>query len=114
MQTSVISYLKLVDYTIRIYCPRLPFPFSRTDKETISATGNATIAGNTGLDTWNNAQFLYIYCIIFVLTATFSIAKMQLLYLTCLNSSTDIHKSLFAAILRAPMRFFEVNSSGEY
>ena len=44
----------------------------------------------------------------FILTALRAAAMFQI----CLNASVAVHRQLFAAIMRAPMRFFELNSVG--
>ncbi len=42
-----------------------------------------------------------------------SLLKYQLFYRICLNSAQSLHTGLFAAILRAPLRFFEQHSVGK-
>lgn len=56
---------------------------------------------------------IWIYCGIigglFVVSLMRSVGFFQM----CMSASVNLHKRLFAGILRAPMRFFEVNSVGK-
>jgi len=57
--------------------------------------------------------FLWIYCGIILLLFVVSIARFQAMAQTFTNTSFALHNSLFNAVLRAPMRFFELNSPGK-
>ena len=43
----------------------------------------------------------------------FNVLRMLMLLCLSLNASRVLHNKMFAAILRAPIRFFDTNPSGE-
>ena len=55
---------------------------------------------------------LYVYTGLILGSIIMSTAKNVLFYKICMNASKNLHNSMFACMLRAPMRFFDVNPSG--
>jgi len=56
--------------------------------------------------------FILVYAVLTLGVLIFSAARVVVVYISCLNSSAAVHTRLFSAMIRAPMRFFEVNSVG--
>lgn len=57
---------------------------------------------------------IYVYTAFIVGSITMSIAKNLMFYKICMNASRRLHDTMFARLLRAPMRFFDVNPSGKF
>ncbi|XP_032455220.1 multidrug resistance-associated protein 4 [Nasonia vitripennis] len=55
---------------------------------------------------------LYVYSILIIGSIVMSTAKNIVFYKICMNASKNLHNTMFACLLRAPMRFFDVNPSG--
>ncbi|XP_058803038.1 ATP-binding cassette sub-family C member 4 isoform X2 [Phymastichus coffea] len=55
---------------------------------------------------------IYVYTVLILGSILMSIAKNVLFYKICMNASRKLHDTMFARLLRAPMRFFDVNPSG--
>ena len=57
---------------------------------------------------------LGIYGAITVASIIINFIRITLFYLICINASRVLHNRMFGAIIRAPIRFFDSNSSGTY
>ncbi|GLH03562.1 ATP-binding cassette sub-family C member Sur [Gryllus bimaculatus] len=55
---------------------------------------------------------LYIYGAVVLGCVLLTIARSMLFYKMCMNASMRLHDTMFAAILRGAMRFFDTNPSG--
>ena len=56
---------------------------------------------------------LGVYGGITVISIALNFLRTVMFYLICLNASKVLHNRMFAAIIRVPMRFFDINPSGE-
>ncbi|OXU18927.1 hypothetical protein TSAR_000783 [Trichomalopsis sarcophagae] len=56
---------------------------------------------------------LIIYGCILLGCVITAVCKSLLFYKICMNSSTNIHNQMFSCVLRAPMRFFDKQTSGQ-
>ena len=54
-----------------------------------------------------------IYAAITVASIILNFIRSALFYLVCVNASRVLHNRMFGAIIRAPVRFFDTNPSGE-
>ncbi|XP_014219727.1 multidrug resistance-associated protein 4-like [Copidosoma floridanum] len=76
--------------------------------------------GNSTFDTekYETAKYLdrdtalYVYTGLIVGTIVWTVARNALFFKICMNASKSLHNGMFASILRAPMRFFDINPSG--
>ena len=57
-------------------------------------------------------QWIGIYGAILAATVSITVLKGLFAFITCLNSSRNLHNKMFSAILRAPMLFFDTNPIG--
>lgn len=57
-------------------------------------------------------QYLYIYTILIVVVLYLVFQRALALFYFCLKASRRIHEKLFNSVTRAPMYFFNKNSSG--
>lgn len=55
---------------------------------------------------------MLVYTSLILGTIILSIAKNLLVYKICMTASKNLHNRMFASLLRAPMRFFDLNPSG--
>ncbi|KAJ8684127.1 hypothetical protein QAD02_019919 [Eretmocerus hayati] len=55
---------------------------------------------------------LYVYGALVLGSIIMSTAKNVVFYRICMNASKNLHDTMFASLLGAPMRFFDVNPSG--
>lgn len=55
---------------------------------------------------------VYIYCALVGTLFAVSLVRNTGFLNLCLNSSIELHRRLFHGVLRAPMRFFEINPAG--
>lgn len=60
----------------------------------------------------DNETALYVYSILILGSIIWSTAKNVVFYKISMNASKNLHDSMFSCLLRAPMRFFDVNPSG--
>ena len=58
--------------------------------------------------------YVEVYAGMLGLLLIVSLIRNQLLVLLGMNSSVKLHDSLFGAVIRAPMLFFETNSAGMF
>ena len=87
----------------------------RTDMESTegNVTESAVSAGPSLLLGLNESDYMWVYCGIIGALLLLSLVRYLMLWFLCLQSSTVLHNNLFAAVMRAPMKFFQDNSSGE-
>lgn len=57
-------------------------------------------------------QAVYVYTICILVALLIVIMRSMLFMKICVNASSNIHKTMFTNILRATMRFFNINPSG--
>lgn len=55
---------------------------------------------------------IYIYTVLIVFAITVTLFRSMLFFNVAMRSSRNLHKSIFHALLEAPMRFFDTNPSG--
>jgi ATP-binding cassette subfamily C (CFTR/MRP) protein 4 len=55
-----------------------------------------------------------VYSIIVGVFSIVSLVRTLLFFKVCMDASVNLHSAMFQGIIRAPMRFFEVNPVGEY
>ncbi|XP_011505092.1 PREDICTED: multidrug resistance-associated protein 4-like isoform X1 [Ceratosolen solmsi marchali] len=60
----------------------------------------------------NISTTVFIYTILIVGSIVMSTVKNILFCKVCMNASKTLHNAMFSALLKAPMRFFDVNPSG--
>ena len=53
-----------------------------------------------------------VYTVIVVVFSIISLVRTLLFFKVCMDASVSLHTSMFEGIIRAPMRFFEVNPVG--
>ncbi|XP_017787048.1 PREDICTED: probable multidrug resistance-associated protein lethal(2)03659 isoform X2 [Nicrophorus vespilloides] len=74
---------------------------------------NGTLeSSNSELFVFDTNTCIYIYSAISVLTVVFTLGRSLMFFLLCMRSSTNLHDNMFQSITRAPMHFFNTNSSG--
>ncbi|XP_008557311.1 ATP-binding cassette sub-family C member 4 [Microplitis demolitor] len=81
-------------------------------QEAINQTllANQTMAGDEAFYDKNTA--LTIYGILIALCVIMITARNLMFYKVCMNASKNLHNSMFACLLQAPMKFFNTTSSG--
>lgn len=55
---------------------------------------------------------MLVYTSLILGTIIFSVVKNVLVFKICMTASKNLHNKMFASLLRAPMRFFDLNPSG--
>ncbi|XP_058060711.1 probable multidrug resistance-associated protein lethal(2)03659 [Anopheles bellator] len=60
----------------------------------------------------STVDFLYTYGVIIIGVVVFTIFRGYLFFNICMKASRNLHDRMFAKILSAPMRFFDINPSG--
>lgn len=55
---------------------------------------------------------IYIYTAIIVFLLFITLIRSFVFFTICMKSSTTLHNKMFVSITRAPMRFFNTNTSG--
>lgn len=55
---------------------------------------------------------IYVYGFLILGSIIWSTAKNVVFYKICMNASKNLHDTMFSCLLRAPMRFFDINPSG--
>ncbi|XP_014237759.1 multidrug resistance-associated protein 4-like isoform X1 [Trichogramma pretiosum] len=103
--------------------------WTRSEEDRLRGYVNATNASQCSLDdlpvAWadddddrSNSSYLrndvalYVYTFFIVGSIVWSTAKNLLFYKICMDASQNLHDSMFARLLRAPARFFDLNASG--
>jgi ABC-type multidrug transport system fused ATPase/permease subunit len=61
----------------------------------------------------SSTDYLWIYIGIVGWVFVLTFLRIMGLVTSFIRSSTELHRNLFAAVIRAPMRFFEENSFGK-
>jgi len=91
---------------------RTPLPLLRADCSTTNVTllGNGTLRSSCLLST---NQRIGIYAGTTAAAILLSFARAITFYFVCVNASRVLHNRMFAAILRAPVLFFDTNPTGE-
>ncbi|KAG8034821.1 hypothetical protein G9C98_007897 [Cotesia typhae] len=89
---------------------------STFDNETFGDLINQTLkshaANSTSQEFYDRDTALYIYGILIALCVIMTTARNLLFYKICMNASKNLHNSMFACLLQAPMKFFNTTSSG--
>ena len=62
---------------------------------------------------WERENYIIIYSVIVGIFSIFSMARTLLFFKVCMDASVGLHNGSFQGIMRAPMRFFEVNPLGK-
>ena len=89
-----------------------------SNNDTLFATLQANMLPNESLDSSLEVSFLssqtalYIYTFFILSVIVMCITRNLIFYKICMNASRNLHDNMFARLLRAPLRFFEVNPSG--
>ncbi|XP_014208079.1 multidrug resistance-associated protein 4-like [Copidosoma floridanum] len=83
-----------------------------TTERLVSLNGSLS-AGPESLDYLDVNAALIIYGLVLVGCIVTAIVKVLLLYKLCMNSSRAIHDEMFSCVLKAPMRFFDKQTSGQ-
>ena len=84
--------------------------FSRADKETILARGNHT---DEEIET-ERTQNISIYVGLVAGCIILSLTRALIFFYILINASQHLHNKMFAAILRAPIYFFDSNPVGTF
>ena len=58
-------------------------------------------------------QRIAIYAGCFTAAVVLSVVRSLLFYYICVNASRVLHNRMFASVLRAPVRFFDINPIGQ-
>nr|CAD7452465.1 unnamed protein product [Timema tahoe] len=64
-------------------------------------------------DLLSTQLFLYIYTGIVVFLIVIAFVRSFTFYTVCMRSSVSLHNDMFNSVIRTPIRFFDVNPSGE-
>ena len=73
---------------------------------------NATLQENYDKLQASNQFNLMIYGLLILALVIFCATKTVQYYLVCMTASKNLHNAMFAKLLRAQPRFFDVNPSG--
>lgn len=55
---------------------------------------------------------LYVYGLFILTSIIMTTSRNILFYKICMTASKNLHNSMFSSLLKAPMRFFDLHSSG--
>lgn len=72
----------------------------------------STIAAKI-LDTYRTKRYVIIYSAFILASICLTFARSMLFYKISMTASRGLHNKMFSSILKAPMRFFDTNPSGE-
>ena len=99
---------------------------TQTEEARIAIGNNITIFSNSSIshsdDFFSDLYYklttdrdfqVWIYCGIIVILFVVSLIRTVGFFNICMNSSINLHKKLFAGVIVAPMRFFELNPVGK-
>ncbi|XP_066152181.1 probable multidrug resistance-associated protein lethal(2)03659 isoform X2 [Euwallacea fornicatus] len=70
------------------------------------------IKTQTQKDGMSQEFYIWIYSLLIILAVALTSARSTIFYKICMNASKILHNQMFAKILKAPMAFFDINSSG--
>lgn len=82
----------------------LPEAYVKNESSASSDMDNAVIQ--------QRHQYVLIYTILIAISIYLACQRSIVLFKTCLKASSGLHNKLFSGIIRAPMYFFNTNSSG--
>ncbi|CAH1183645.1 unnamed protein product [Phaedon cochleariae] len=79
-------------------------------EELRSHVGSAAVMGF--FDTLRREDCILIYTIIIIATIVVAVTRSLVFFTLCMRSSMGLHNQMFDTIIRATMRFFNINTSG--
>ncbi|XP_077976273.1 ATP-binding cassette sub-family C member 4-like [Styela clava] len=105
--TSYQKYLSNVSSNITESCSETG---QNESSEVFNSTTSFTSVNKTS--TFDNSYYMKIYAVLSVMVFLTVLLRANLHYYICVTSGIHMHKKMFKAILRAPIRFFDTNPSG--
>uniref|UniRef100_A0AAR5QIW3 ABC transmembrane type-1 domain-containing protein n=1 Tax=Dendroctonus ponderosae TaxID=77166 RepID=A0AAR5QIW3_DENPD len=76
-------------------------------------SGNLSIAATPeGAELLSMNSYILIYTVLILVAVVLTSARSIAFYKVCMNASKNLHKKMFASVLKAPMSFFDANPSG--
>lgn len=86
---------------------------SSLDNWTFYSTENTSNTNNCSRETWLSSEVaIYIYTALIVTSIILTTFRSILFFKIVINSAKNLHNFMFKSLIRAPMRFFDVNPSG--
>nr|CAH7718236.1 unnamed protein product [Callosobruchus chinensis] len=87
--------------------------YTTTDNETEALSfENDPVIIHMDIDKKTRNMYIIVYSICILLSIILTSVRSLLYYRVCMNTSRALHNNMFACILQAPMRFFDINPSG--
>jgi len=62
----------------------------------------------------NTDTALWIYGVFIIISVVITIMRNLIFFKICMNAGKNLHNFMFSCVLKAPMSFFDNNSSGKY
>jgi len=87
-------------------------PAELDDGNLTTPSANGSSAGEVILVEWDRENYVLIYTVIVTVFSIFSMVRTWHFFKVCMDASVGLHNGSFQGIMRAPMRFFEVNPLG--
>ncbi|XP_077965941.1 ATP-binding cassette sub-family C member 4-like isoform X2 [Styela clava] len=78
--------------------------------EVFNSTTSFTSVNNT--NTFDSSYYMKIYAVLSTMVFLIVLLRANLHFYICVTSGIQMHKKMFEAILRAPIRFFDTNPAG--
>ncbi|XP_077976259.1 ATP-binding cassette sub-family C member 4-like [Styela clava] len=105
--TSYQKYLSNVSSNITESCSETG---QNESSEVFNSTTSFTSVNKTS--TFDTSYYMKIYAVLSVMVFLTVLLRTNLHFYICVTSGIHMHKKMFKAILRAPIRFFDTNPSG--
>lgn len=102
-----------ITYWVNLEEQRQPYLSSGTDYQVLNKTIESKLMPEPG-SFWDfsTVTCIYIFSAITAATVVVSLIRSFCFFNVCMRSSINLHNGMFNSITRAPMRFFNTNSSG--